>query len=98
MQKEKEKEMFQHFNFIFSQIFISLFYRLLNVATLALNSRPRQRLAKVWAKYETQESIFMLLGVQESVRDHTVKWAPTLGIGVPNAFPSSLMDSNVSLN
>jgi len=33
------------------------------VATLALGSRPRQRLTKVWAKNETQESHFMLPGV-----------------------------------
>jgi len=40
-----------------------------NVATLTLGSRPRQGLAKVWAKSEAQESHFMLLGVQESVRE-----------------------------
>jgi len=39
------------------------------VATLALGSRPRKGLAKVWAKKEARESHFMLLGVQESVRE-----------------------------
>jgi hypothetical protein len=34
-----------------------------NVATLALGSQPKQGLAKVWAKSETSESHFMLLGV-----------------------------------
>jgi len=39
------------------------------VATLALGSRPRQGLAKEWAKYEARETHFMLMGVQESVRE-----------------------------
>jgi hypothetical protein len=39
------------------------------VTTLALGSRPRQKLAEVWAKNETQESHFMFLGVQESLRE-----------------------------
>jgi len=43
----------------------------MSVATLALGLRPRQGLAKVWAKYEAQKSHFMLLGVQESVREWT---------------------------
>jgi hypothetical protein len=33
------------------------------VTTLALGSRSRQGLAKVWAKSEAQDSHFMLLGV-----------------------------------
>jgi hypothetical protein len=37
-------------------------------ATLALGSQPRQRLVKVWAKCEVQESHFMILEVWESVR------------------------------
>jgi hypothetical protein len=36
-----------------------------DVATLALGSRPKQGLVKVWAKNETQKSHFMLLGVWE---------------------------------
>jgi hypothetical protein len=32
----------------------------LNVTTLTLGSRPRQGLAKVWAKSEARESHFML--------------------------------------
>jgi hypothetical protein len=42
------------------------------VATLALGLQPRQGLVKVWAKYEVRESHFMLLGVQESVREWTL--------------------------
>jgi hypothetical protein len=40
-----------------------------DVATLALGSRPRRKLAKVWAKNEAWESYFMLPGVWESVRE-----------------------------
>jgi hypothetical protein len=36
---------------------------IINVTTLTLGSRPRQRLAKVWAKSESWESDFMLLGM-----------------------------------
>jgi len=43
-----------------------------SVATLALGSRPRQRLARLWAKKEARESGCMLLGVQESVREQTL--------------------------
>jgi hypothetical protein len=38
------------------------------VATLTLGSRPRQRLVRVWAKKEAQESHLMFTGVQKSVR------------------------------
>jgi hypothetical protein len=44
------------------------------VATLTLGSRPRQRLVRVWAKKEAQESHLMFTGVQKSVR----KWTLTL--------------------
>jgi hypothetical protein len=43
-----------------------------DVVTLALGSQPKQRLAKVWAKYEAHESHFMLPKVQESVREWTL--------------------------
>ncbi len=43
-----------------------------NVATLALGSRPRQRVTGLWAKREAQESCHMLPGVQESVREWTL--------------------------
>jgi lipopolysaccharide export LptBFGC system permease protein LptF len=39
------------------------------ISTLALGSRLKQGLAKVWAKNEAQKSHFMLLGVWESVRE-----------------------------
>jgi hypothetical protein len=39
------------------------------VITLALGSRPKQGLARVWAKREARESHFMLSGVQKSVRE-----------------------------
>jgi hypothetical protein len=42
------------------------------VATLALGSQPRQRLARVQAKREVWESHFMLMGVQKSVREWTL--------------------------
>jgi hypothetical protein len=44
------------------------------VATLALGSRPKQGLARVWAKREAPESNLMLPKVQKSVR----KWTFTL--------------------
>jgi hypothetical protein len=40
-----------------------------NVATLALSLQPRQGLAGMWAKKETQESHFMLPGVQKNVKE-----------------------------
>jgi hypothetical protein len=59
-------------------------------ATLALGSQPRQGFVKVWAKYEARESHFMLLGMQESVREWTLTfpselplWDWSLG-GLPN--------------
>jgi hypothetical protein len=39
------------------------------IATLALGSRPKQGLTKVWAKSEAQESHFILLGMWESARE-----------------------------
>jgi hypothetical protein len=49
------------------------------IATLALGSQPRQRLAQVWAKSETRESHFMLLRMWDSVRE----WTPTLPSELP---------------
>jgi hypothetical protein len=48
---------------------------IIDVATLALGSRPRQRLAKVRVKSEAQESHFMFSGVWESegMNPHTPK-------------------------
>jgi hypothetical protein len=40
-----------------------------NVTTLILGSRPKQGVARLWAKKEAQESCRMLLGVQENVRE-----------------------------
>jgi hypothetical protein len=45
-----------------------------SVATLALGSRPRQGLAKMWAKSGAQESHVMFPKVYESVK----KWTLTL--------------------
>jgi hypothetical protein len=39
------------------------------VTTLALGLQPRQGLAKVWAKREAQKSHFMLLRMQNSVKE-----------------------------
>ncbi len=42
------------------------------IATLVLSSRPKQGLARLWAKKEARESGRMLLRVQESVREWTL--------------------------
>jgi hypothetical protein len=56
-----------------------------NVATLALGLRPRQRVARLRAKRETQESLHMLLRVQRvwgnepshsQVNSHVGSWSP----------------------
>ncbi len=39
------------------------------VVTLALGLRPRQGVARLWAKKEARESCHMLLGVQEILRE-----------------------------
>ncbi len=44
-------------------------YYSVSVTTLALGLQPRQRLVRVWAKKEAQESHFMLPRVQKSVRE-----------------------------
>jgi hypothetical protein len=54
-------------------------FKTLNVATLALSSRPRQGLARLQAKREARESHIMLLGVQKSVKE----WTPTLPSELP---------------
>jgi hypothetical protein len=43
--------------------------QLLNVATLALSSRLKQGLVRVWDKRKAQESHFMLPGVQKNVKE-----------------------------
>jgi hypothetical protein len=50
------------------------------VTTLTLGSRPKQGLAKVWAKNETQESHFMLMG---GGMGECENWTSTL----PNEHP-----------
>ncbi len=44
----------------YKRIIIKSCYNITNVTTLALGLRPRQGLAKAQAKYEAQESHFML--------------------------------------
>jgi hypothetical protein len=44
-------------------------YHHISVATISLGAQPKQGLARVWAKGEARESHFMLLGVQENVRE-----------------------------
>jgi hypothetical protein len=56
-------------------IVLKIFY----VTTLALGSRPRQGVTRLWAKKKTRESHHMLLGVPNSVRE----WTFTL----PSEFP-----------
>jgi hypothetical protein len=55
------------------------------VVTLALDLRPRQRVARLWAKRETRESLRMLQGVQRvwenepshsQVNSHVGSWSP----------------------
>ncbi len=55
--------------FTFKQLACYVQYEALDVITLTLGSRLRQRLAKVRAKREARESHFMLPGVQKSVRE-----------------------------
>jgi hypothetical protein len=58
------------------------FMNTIYVVTLALSLQPRQGVARLWAKRETQESLHMLLGMNP----HTPKWIPMLGVGIPNGF------------
>jgi hypothetical protein len=44
-------------------------YKMGDVATPALDSQPKQGLAKVWAKSEARESHFMLLGMWANVKE-----------------------------
>jgi hypothetical protein len=53
----------------------------LDVMTLALGSRPKQRHGKVWAKSTTQES-HLHSWECEGMNPHTPKWTPTLGIRI----------------
>ncbi len=70
-------------------IFLGLYTMINNltpiVATLALGSRPRQGVARLWAKTETRESLHMLPGVQRvwgnepshsQVNSHVGSWSP----------------------
>jgi len=57
---------------LFDYIFYHLKHFHLIVITLALGSWPKQGLVKVRAKREAQESHFMLLGMQENVREWTL--------------------------
>jgi hypothetical protein len=52
-------------------IHLQLIFNIDFIATLALGSQPMQRLARMRTKKETQESHFMLTGVQKSVREWT---------------------------
>jgi hypothetical protein len=75
-------------------VIITFIFGILTVATLAMGSWPRQRLAKVQAKSEARESHFMLMGMWEcgSVGEcegmnlHTPKWVPIVGVGVSMDF------------
>jgi len=51
------------------------------VATLALDLRPRQGLARVQAK--SHISCSWEVGECEGMNPHTPKWALTLGVGIP---------------
>ncbi len=76
---------FQWFFKIFNIFALYKHYKTTFVATLALGSRPKQGLTKVWAKWEGWESHFMFLGVWESVKE----WTPTL----PNELPLWKLES-----
>jgi hypothetical protein len=66
---------------------------LIDVATLALGSRPMQGIARLRAKRKVWESHHMLPRVQKVQRiwenePHTPKWTPIMGVEVPNGFPN----------
>jgi hypothetical protein len=76
---------------LFEFFVISLFFFRFFVATLALCSRPRQRVVRLWAKRRTRESHDMFPGVQRvwrnepshsqvnsHVRSWTPKWTPKI--------------------
>jgi hypothetical protein len=52
-----------------------------DVTTLALGSRPRQGVARLWAKRKTRESHHMLLGMPKSVREWTLTLPRELHVG-----------------
>jgi hypothetical protein len=60
------------------------------VATLALGSRPRQGVARLRAKWETQEhsTCFRECKKCEGMNPHTPKWTPMLGVGVSKGLPN----------
>jgi hypothetical protein len=55
-----------------------------NVATLALGSRPRQRLARLWAKRKPRVTSHVPMNAKECERVnlHTFKATPTWGVRV----------------
>jgi len=56
-----------------------------NVATLALGSRPRQGVARLWAKRGAPGVMSHAFGNArecEGIDPHTPKGTPTLGVGV----------------
>jgi hypothetical protein len=55
-----------------SKLKLTFYNRLIDVATLALGSRPRQGLARLRAKKEARESHLVLPRVQKSVRAWTL--------------------------
>jgi hypothetical protein len=60
------------------------------VATLALSSRPRQGVTRLWAKWETWEHSTCSRECKEceGMNPHTPKWTPMLGVGVPKGLPN----------
>jgi hypothetical protein len=68
-------------------IWFPAFLLIITVATLALGSRPKQGVGRLWAKKETRESLHMLLGVQKvwgnepshsQVNSHVGNWSPKM--------------------
>jgi hypothetical protein len=76
---------------IWTSIMFTRWYGTCFVATLALGSQPRQRLATVWAKSEAWESHSMLPGMWESVRE----WTFTLPSELPLWGVRVQMDSQI---
>jgi hypothetical protein len=61
-----------------------------SVATLALGSQPRQGVARLRAKWETQEHSTCSWECKEceGMNPHTPKWTPMLRVGVPKGLPN----------
>jgi hypothetical protein len=65
-------------------------FKLAIVATLALGSWPRQRLARLWAKRKPQNE-----GKSEGMNPHTPKWASILRVWSPKSLENNFRGQNL---